>query len=435
MEPERKSQLAGPTRFPVTGLVDVPPEDRPTAALMFIFVFGSAGGYVTARTVADSEFLSQIGTSKLPAMYMVAAGAVALASIVYGWIAPRQSLRRIIRWTLFSYFAISLALPTLIRQYPGSLVLFACVYVFAQIRGAIGSVQFTTLLNEQFTHGRQASVFGVVASGATAAGITLGGLVGWLGQRMATEDLMYIAAAMDLVAFVPIMFLRSSPIVPSVRLNKHLENGREPTHADEPANAKPSPPLLLIAALVCLAVLVSTLIEFQWKVAAADELARNTARLTTYFGYFYAVVFMLTGTAQLILTGRIIHRVGVLPTLMVLPLALAAASLSTLLASAQRIVLWTITIGKGCDVLRRSLNDPAVQMLYTSMSKDTRRRAIAVVFGIVKPSAEALAAIGILVAVPVIAARNLSYVALALMLVWLGLIVGYWFVERRRRQA
>jgi len=433
MEPRRKKRLTALARFPLAGLVDVPPDDRPTALLLFTYVFGSAGGYVTARTVADSLFLSQIGTAKLPAMYMVAAGAVALASILYGWYARRQSLRRIVRWTLGSYAVISLALPTLMHQHPGSLALFASVYVFAQIRGAIGSVQFTTLLNEQFTRGRQASVFGVVAMGATGAGIVLGGLVGWLGQRMATEDLMYVAAVMDLVAFLPIMFLRSGPMAGAATPDTHLEYGTEAGDMDESANGSLSPPLLLIAGLVCLTVVVSTLVEFQWKVAAADELARDEARLTTYFGYFYAVVFLLTGAAQLILTGRIIHRLGVLPALMLLPLTLAAASVCTLAASAQRVVLWAITFAKGCDVLKRSLNDPGMQMLYSPMPKHVRRQAIAVVHGIVKPSSEALAAVGILAAVPAIAVRQLSYVALSLAGVWLALIAWYWIADRRRR--
>ncbi|MBL7040556.1 MAG: hypothetical protein ISR77_18115 [Pirellulaceae bacterium] len=432
MEPRRKTRLAGLAQFPVAGLVDVPPEDRPTALLLFIYVFGSAGGYVTARTVADSLFLSQIGTDKLPAMYMVAAGAVALASILYGSCARRQSLRRIVRWTLASYAVISLALPTLMHQHSGSLVLFAGVYVFAQIRGALGSVQFTTLLNEQFTHGRRGSVFGIVALGATGAGITLGGLVGWLGQRMATEDLMYLAAAMDVIAFLPILFLRSSPIVSAPAAAVPLEYGDQTPDVDETIGGVPSPSLLLIAGLVCLTVLVSTLVEFQWKVAAADELARDEARLTTYFGYFYAIVFLLTGATQLVLTGRIIHRLGVMPTLMVLPLTLAVASVCTLAASAQRIVLWAITFAKGCDVLRRSLNDPGTQLLYFPMPKNVRRQAIAVVFGIVKPSSEALAAVGILAAAPFIAVRQLSYAALLLAIVWLALILWYWITGKRR---
>jgi ATP/ADP translocase len=433
MEPLRKKRLTALARFPLAGLTDVPPEDRPTALLLFIHVFGSAGGYVTARTVADSLFLSQIGTAKLPAMYMVAAGAVALVSILYGWHARRQSLRRIIRWTLGTWAVISVALPTLMYRHPGSLALFAGVYVFAQIRGAIGSVQFTTLLNEQFTRGRQANVFGLVGMGATASGIVLGGLVGWLGQRMSTEDLMYVAAAMDLVAFLPIMFLRSGPVGTAATPEINVEYGMQTPELVAPANGSVGPPAKLIAGLVCLTVVVSTLVEFQWKVAAAEELARDEARLTTYFGYFYAVVFLLTGASQLILTGRFIHRLGILPALMVLPLTLAAASVCTLAASAHRILLWAITFAKGCDVLRRSLNDPAVQMLYAPMPKQVRRQAIAVVHGIAKPSSEAVAAVGILLAVPVIAVRQLSYIALFLAVAWLGLVAWYWIVSARGR--
>ncbi len=438
MEPPSKKRLAGLVRFPLAGLVDVPPEDRPTALLLFIYVFGSAGGYVTARTVADSLFLSQeFGIDKLPAMYMVAAGAVALASILYGRSARQQSLRRIVRWTLASYAVISLALPTLLHRYPGSLPLLAGVYVFAQIRGAIGSVLFTTLLNEQFTHGRRGSVFAIVALGATGAGIILGSLVGWLGQRIATEDLMYLAAAMDLVAFAPILFLRSGRVASAGAPNAPLEFGGDGLDLDEPVEPMRTPPLILIASLVCLAVLVSTLVEFQWKVAAreefADDEARLTARLTTYFGYFYAIVFLLTGATQLVFAGRIIHRLGVMPTLMLLPFALGAASLCTLVASAQRIVLSAITAAKGCDVLRRGLNDIGMQLLYAPMSKGVRRQAIALVYGIVKPSSEALAAVGILVAVPLISVRQLSYVALVLATIWLALVTWYWIAERRRR--
>ena len=121
-----------------------------------------------------------------------------------------------------------------------------------------------------------------------------------------------------------------------------------------------------------------------------------------------------------------------MPTLMVLPLTLAVASVCTLAASAQRIVLWAITFAKGCDVLRRSLNDPGTQLLYFPMPKNVRRQAIAVVFGIVKPSSEALAAVGILAAAPFIAVRQLSYAALLLAIVWLALILWYWITGKRR---
>lgn len=204
----RKPPLKKLLGLPLTGLVEVRPEDRNTALLRFICQFGSAGAYVTSRTVADSLFLSQIGPAKLPAMFMVAAGAVAWASILYGSFARRHSLREIVRYTL--------------------------------------------------------------------VGCTL-------------------------VSFC--------------------------------------------------------LVEFQWKVAAADQLARKEAHLTTYFGYFYAVIFCLVGLTQLTLTGPLLRRLGAFPVLRALPLAYCLTSIGTLVTSVERVLLTAVTCSKGCDILRRGLHD------------------------------------------------------------------------------
>jgi ATP/ADP translocase len=435
LEPERKTRFAKVVQFPLAGVTEIPRGDRLSVLLLFIFQFGSAGGYVTARTVADSHFLAEIGPSKLPAMYMVSAGAVALVSILYGWFAQRHSLRRIVRRTLVVYAAISLVLPTLMHRSPGSLFVFSSVYVFAQIRGALGTVHFTTLLNETFTRERPASIFGVAGMGATLAGISLGTLVGWLGCRVATENLLYISAAMDIVAFTPILFLRGRH---EVRAQEQAIVDEQGEDQESPSSATPVgrvPSLAWIAALAGLAVTVSTFVEFQWQASAAEELGRDEGRLTTYFGYFYAIVFLCIGVAQLVFTGRILSRLGVIPTLMALPFGLVAASLCTLSASAHRVVLWTVTLTKGCDVLRRSLNDPGMQMLYTPMRSHDRRRAIAVVLGIVKPSSEALTALALLIVVPVLGLRELSYVTVTLAIFWLGLLIQYQLSDRRSRKG
>ena len=117
---------------------------------------------------------------------------------------------------------------------------------------------------------------------------------------MPTEDLMYLAAAMDVVAFVPILFLRGTPVPAADREQTYVDlTNMTARTSPAPGGLRNPPPLLLIAGLAALTVLVSTLVEFQWKVGAAEELARDKARLTTYFGYFYAIVFLLTGASQL----------------------------------------------------------------------------------------------------------------------------------------
>ena len=174
-----------------------------------------------------------------------------------------------------------------------------------------------------------------------------------------------------------------------------------------------------IAILVAITVLVGTLIEFQWKTSVAVSFATNEDQMTRYFGFFHAAVNLVTGLIQVLLTGRLAHRLGTRTSLVVLPMTLLASTLGVLFASVDRVVLTAITRAKGCDVVKRSINDPAILMLYTPLSNGPRRQAITFVSGIVKPSAEAVAALLIISFAGIVSTRSISYVALALLCVWL----------------
>jgi ATP/ADP translocase len=174
-----------------------------------------------------------------------------------------------------------------------------------------------------------------------------------------------------------------------------------------------------IAILVAITVLVGTLIEFQWKTSVAVSFATNEDQMTRYFGFFHAAVNLVTGLIQVLLTGRLVHRLGTRTSLLVLPMTLLASTLGVLFASVDRVVLTAITRAKGCDVVKRSINDPAILMLYTPLSNGPRRQAITFVSGIVKPSAVAVAALLIISFAGIVSTRSISYVALALLCVWL----------------
>jgi ATP/ADP translocase len=178
-----------------------------------------------------------------------------------------------------------------------------------------------------------------------------------------------------------------------------------------------------IAILVAITVLVGTLIEFQWKTSVAVSFATNEDQMTRYFGFFHAAVNLVTGLIQVLLTGRLVHRLGTRTSLLVLPMTLLASTLGVLFASVDRVVLTAITRAKGCNVVKRSINDPAILMLYTPLSNGPRRQAITFVSGIVKPSAEAVAvavaALLIISFAGIVSTRSISYVALALLCVWL----------------
>ena len=345
---------------------------------------------------------------------MVAAGVVALSTVIYVSMVRRINLHRVVVMTLVLLGVTSAMLPFLMSQFSSSLAVFAFVYLLAQVRGSLGTIQFATLFNEQFSHEPE-RVVGLVGAGATLAGISVGLSIGFVSQYINVELLMYAAAVIDLITIVPVLLLP--------RATEPSTNAESPAQDAGPkaAENRKSHFVLGIAAVMLLSVLVATLIEYQWKVTAAEELLRDEGRLARFFGFFYGGVYLLTGVLQLLVTGRVLQQRGVLVGLLIYPVAVLISTAMTLLMSSSRVLLWTVTLTKGCDTFRRSMHEPSIQVLYSPLAVDYRRQSIAFVAGIVKPFAEAIAAVLLVVLTPWLATYHFSWLIVAMVVAWLGL--------------
>ena len=159
--------------------------------------------------------------------------------------------------------------------------------------------------------------------------------------------------------------------------------------------------------------------EYQWKVTAATELLRDEELMAQYFGFFYGAVYLLTGILQFVVTGHVLQRRGVLVGLLVFPVALMISMVTAVVFSIGRLPLWTMTMTKGCDMFRRSMHDPSIQVLYSPLDVGLRRQSITMVAGIVKPLAEAMAGVLLVVLSPWIAVFQFSWLVVALVVAWL----------------
>ncbi len=244
--------------------------------------------------------------------------------------------------------------------------------------------------------------------------------------------MLYVVAGLEILAMVPIALLPgkehqivdhrpalSGGVLDSLRVD--YETVEVPSGV---ADAVRTPRVRRIAILVALGVVVATMIEFQWKSSVAVSYAAKENEMTGFFGLFYAATNLITGTTQILLTGKILHHFGSRTALLMFPAALLVSTLGVLFSSWDRVLLPAATLAKGCDVIKRSVNDPSIWMLYAPLQNGPRRQAITVVSGIIKPTAEAVAALLIICCAGIIGTRAISYVALALLCVWI-------FVARR----
>jgi hypothetical protein len=403
--------------------------ERRKLVLVFLYAFSTAGAYVVGRAAADALFLARIGSSWLPVMYLVSACSLGVVSIVFANVAARLSLFRLVAFTLTALSLSTIASARAVQHFDHSLLLLATIYVLAELRGCLNTVQYGILMNELFVGtAHHSHAVGVLGAAATLAGIVFGAFVGFELYELGTVHLLYVVAGMELLAVIPVALLPRSEADNSNNGECEADAGPEISHPDDyfkleftrrlKTTAR-SPYVRGVATLVAITVVVATLVEFQWKSSVALTFADQEGQMTRFFGLFHAAANLLTGLVQILLTGRILHHFGTRTALLVFPVALIASTLGVLFASIDRVVLSAITLAKGCDVFKRSINDPAILMLYAPLSNGMRRQAITLVAGIVKPSAEAVAAILIISFASLVSTRAISYVALVLLCVWL----------------
>ena len=403
-------------------LLKIPPSQQGRTGLLFLFAFGMSGAYVCARSEGDAAFLARVGVARLPAMILVAASAVAIVTAVYSRLVASMSLRKVILWTHILLGASTLALGFLIKSGNRSDTIPESLYLLAELRGAIGSIQFATLLNDMFRRSAPTEVSAVAGSGSTLAGILLGGAIGLLVASFGATTVLFVVPVLDLLAGV--VAIRC----PGRQSDQEGDNEGE-SEGDNDGCTTPTRPLQVlrtsplvryVALMVCLKSIVVLMIEFEWKASAGRHFTSEDD-LAGFFGIFYAGLFLLTGMLQLFGTARFLTRAGIRTGLAIFPGCLAAVLVGTLLSSGTAM-FWWLTAARGCDTMRRGVTDPTLNILYWPLKPELRRQVIALNGGWIKPLAEAMTALLLIPLAASLTDRWLAAVILGLSVLWIGVI-------------
>ena len=424
------------------GILGVPAAEQRDAAMALLYVFFAASACVVGRTVADTLFLSRVGSDQLASMYLVSALVVGATAMVYGRLARGVSLRRLVAVTHLSLAAGALILRGFLLYFQGVSVI-GPIYLLSEIQGAMSAILFATVLNETFGGASTRGVFGVAGIGSTLAGIVFGAVLVAEVDDLHVANLLYAIAILQILALVwfatlprgratartdqPPRIGRRSRLTPlPVGVAEGAAAGDDGTSRGGGSDARPAEEFESgayrgwLVALALVQFLAIMLVGYQWKIAVNDTYHLSEDAMAAYFGGYYAIANSVTLVLQVAFAGRLLKRRDPLSALWMFPVALLMSAGAILFASAGRVVLWAGTLSKGSEVLRRSFGDPATQLLYHPLPQAMRRRVIAMIGGGVKPVAEAFGALLIVEMTHLTAARDLSYLVAALVVVWIA---------------
>ena len=366
------------------------------------------------KPASRSLYIEFLGADRLPYVWI---GTALLMAVTIG--AYHRLVERVRRVTLVLGSCLLFALAFIgfwfwLRQ-PGPAAAF-CLYVLVDVFSVVLVEQFWSLTNSIYSTREGKSWYGFIAIGGLLGGILGGtlssGLVTWGG--LGTADLLLVAAAiLGLVLLINLAMNRAG-------LYCEVEGqGKETLYRGGWQAIRRNRYLLMIAVILLLAQVVDPLVEFQFSKSVEAAFPLLDQR-TVYLGWFFSLLGWVSILVNLLLTPLIHRLLGVTAGLLVQPLMLLCCSGGFLLRPTLLLGAATKIADRG---LSYSINRASRELLYIPIDTVLIYRAKAWIdmFGyrLFKIGGSLL----ILGLTPWISLSQLSWVVLALCLVWIATVL------------
>ncbi len=357
------------------------------------------------------------------------------AVIVFTWLA-RRFRRQQLSFVFTAFFLVSYAAYSFVLGAPGGGTVWS-FYLFGDLFSTLMVATFFAFLNDSVTPDAAKRLYGLVGLGGVSGGVFGSYVVAALIAQVDRPQWLWICFAIGLmiaaVAFLAGRIVDRNPPPESAPQDP-------PQQEKSPSARNPavegavlvfrSPYLLSIVAIVGLYEIVSTILDFQFTSTIAHYLEGPA------IGRQFSIVFAVTNTVallvQLLLTGFVMSRLGVHVALLVLPVAILAASAGY---AALPILVIGSLLNTADNGFSYSINQSAKESLYVPTTKDEKYKAKAFIDMFVQRFAKAVAVVVSLgittVFVEYASIRWLSAVIIPLIVVWIFAAV---YAGRRFRE-
>jgi AAA family ATP:ADP antiporter len=289
--------------------------------------------------------------------------------------------------------------------------------------------QFFSYANHVFDARQARRLFTFIIIGGLLGAILGGQIASLLWRRIGTHYLLLVAAGVVLPVIVIMLLIEARrPRQEWLRQQRQETVERLRAARSVVRTLKGSRLVLLIALLVCFAVVVHQMVDlqFSWVLETATQELDEETRLgqrTSKFGNLYSLMGVFGILFQIIFTQRIHRALGVGIGMRILPLAVAAACIPLILSfgAGVAVPLWAVYVLSLSDNgLRNSVEQSTRQLLFMPVPSPIRLQANAFIDGFVQRFAKGVAAVMLLpVTLKLVTAMHLSWLIVAVVVVWL----------------
>jgi AAA family ATP:ADP antiporter len=391
-------------------VVDIRKGEEAIAILLFVYFFLITAPHTIIKAVRYAEILDKFkGIQGLPLGYLLSALVTGLVVVLLSKIQstiPKQILSiSSLVFFIITGLILSVLIPT------GGKTLSLVFWVWAYVLTAVALAHFWLTVQDVFNPREAKRLIGFFGSGGLLGGV-FGGLVAW-----ALSDLDLATLSLPVACFllcVCIFVVRtiyvktrrmpfvSKNVSPSEKSSEALKTGFK----DSWNTVRKNRYLLLIASIVMMTVIISTLIDFQFT-SVVDIKFEDKEVKQGFFALFWAGLTFFAFLVQFILTSKLIRRFGIQSTLLLAPIILIACTGVFLVFP---VVLASAILVKGSEeILAFSLNQSVREILYIPVSSEVRAKAKIFIDLFLNRIAKGIGGILILIIMGIISFRGVDY--------------------------
>jgi ATP/ADP translocase len=412
------------------------PAHSPLSVLMFVYFSLVTFSIYVVKPAKESLFLDYLTKKRLPYAFLLTAILMGLAVSLNSRLLRRVNRPVYITSTL-AFFAVSgLVFWLSIRGASPWKWTFLLLYSWGDILMVTAITQFWIFVNDLFRPREAKRKVGFLVSGGLLGGIAGSLIARYRPLHMRTESLVLAGPVLLVLCIVIVLVVQRTSRQEVKEDDKSAELRREKVgFAQSLALIRKNRYLLLLSGLILSTIIVSNLVDFQFKSTAEIAFPERDAR-TTFLATFYLAILVVSYLFTVLLTSRILKNFGMRIALLILPLLLLLCSFSIFFIPAAGMIYWAVMI-KGVDKsLSHSLSQAVREVLYIPVPLDIKYKAKVFIDMFLNKFADGLAGL-VLIGISAfidLSVRDVSLLRDVSLIIIFFIVVWVWFCLRVTRE-
>jgi ATP/ADP translocase len=288
-----------------------------------------------SEVVATSGFVSTVGVSQIPLLWIVDMSIALLSAIVYSVVVDRVPRLRVVSWLLGMFAFSYLVIQVLFTYGAPDWITYPLLYILADQQFTLFPLAFWALANDVYSMSEAKRLFPLIAAGSAFGRIAGNGIAAtsatYFSQRGGSVSALLVVSALVFLAGLGLVWLTFNHRTVRARQDHQTGVGIRQSLQEGVAVIREVPILRYLAIGMTLVALALTILEYHFLFTMDQAFTDDAVQFQTFYGQYKLVLIVATLLFQWLITGRFLEKLGMKNNFIVLPVTLVA-SVGTALA-------------------------------------------------------------------------------------------------------